>query len=77
VIRFPNPFTAVSEIVAKAFTIIGDRDAAGGRGRFGVRLSNPRIRRPARAPTPNAEAGSTGDRPESSARPTEKTGTSR
>jgi len=48
VIRFPNPFTALSEIVAKAFAIVGDRDRAGGRGAFGVGLSHTSTRRRAR-----------------------------
>jgi len=53
VTRFRNPFASLSDLVAKAFTIIGDRDAARGRGAFIVRLSHPKTRRSSRAPTPH------------------------
>jgi hypothetical protein len=73
--RFPNPFTAVSEIVAKAFAIVGDRDGAGRRDGFGIGLSHARSRRPAHTPASQAQAPSTRDgSSESLAKATEKSG---
>ena len=65
--RFPNPFTAVSELVAKAFATLGDRDGAGGRSAFVVGLSHPRARRSSPPSTPPAQAVSMPDGSESSA----------
>jgi hypothetical protein len=65
VTRFPNPFTAVSELVAKAFATLGDRDGVGGRSAFVVGLSHPRARRSSPPSTPPAQAASTPDGSES------------
>ena len=70
--RFPNPLASVSELVAKAFAIVGDRDGVDGRKPFGVELSRLRSRRPTQSPAPHREAASSRDGAESSATSTEK-----
>ena len=65
--RFPNPLASVSELVAKAFAIVGDRDGIDGRRPFGVELSRLRSRRPTPSPAPHSEAASSLDVAESSA----------
>ena len=57
-IRFPNPFAAISQRVANAFAIIGDRDSLGGRQSFGIRLSH---HEPERAPSSSDGTKTTGD----------------
>lgn len=53
--RFPNPFAAVTDLVAKAFATMGDRDGPGGRA-FVVGLSRPRTRHASHTPTPQSTA---------------------
>jgi len=45
-IRFPNPLAGVSQIVAKAFAILGEHDGVGRRSTFGIRLPHDQVRRP-------------------------------
>ena len=55
--RYPNPFTALSELITRAFATLGERDNPGGRNAFVVR---PRSRAHFSTPrTPRAGASST------------------
>jgi len=57
--RFPNPFTAVTQVIAKAFAVLGDRDGVGGRSAFVVGVPRSKMRRSPRAPAPRAHEAST------------------
>ena len=70
--RFPNPLTSVSELVAKAFAIVGDRDGVDGRRPFGIELPRTGPRRPTRSQTPRRETASSREGAESSATSAEK-----
>lgn len=65
--RFPNPLTAVSDLVARAVAIVGDRDGADGRRPFGLELPHTWSHHPTRAPAPRPEMASSRDGAESSA----------
>jgi hypothetical protein len=58
VISFPNPLAAVSQMVAKAFAIIGDRDSLGGRQSFGISLP---LHQPQRTPSSSDGTNTTGN----------------
>ena len=62
--RFPNPFTAVTQVIGRAFAILGDRDGAGGQGSFVVAVPRSKTRRSPRAPAPHAQEASTPNSPE-------------
>ena len=74
--RFPNPFAAIPELVAKAFTILGNRDGAEGRSPFVVGVSRSPMPRASRAPTPRELAASTPVGSNPNARRAEQAGTS-
>ena len=69
---FPNPLASVSELVARAFAIVGDRDGIDGRRPFGVELSRLRSRRQTQSPAPHRAAASPLDGVESGATSAEK-----
>ena len=49
--RYPNPLVAVSDLIAKAFAVLADRDNPGGRSAFVVMSPRSRSRH---VPTPQA-----------------------
>jgi hypothetical protein len=59
VTRLPSPFAALTQLFAKAFTILGDRDGAGGRSAFVVGVARSKTRRSSRAPASQAQEPAT------------------
>jgi hypothetical protein len=59
VTRFPNPFTALTQLFVKAFATLADRDGSGGRSAFVVGVSRSKMRRSSRASTSQAQEAST------------------
>jgi len=56
--RFPNPFAAVTQVIGRAFAILGDRDGAGSHGTFAAAVPRSKTRRSPRAPTPRTHDAS-------------------
>jgi len=57
--RFPNPLAAVTQVIGRAFAILGDRDGTGGQGTFVAAVPRSKTRRSPRAPTRRAHEAST------------------
>ena len=73
--RYPNPFAAFVELIAKAFAPLADRDYAAGRRAFVVLRTRSRARDLSTSQAPRAKATSTPHRAEQGARPIEKSET--
>ena len=67
-IRFPNPLAGVSQIVGKAFSILGERDGVGRRTSFGIGLSHDAEERRPPRPSPEDTSRTTIGRPGSDER---------
>jgi hypothetical protein len=74
VTRIPSPFAALTQLFAKAFTILGDRDGAGGRSAIIVGGSRSKTRRSSRAPASQAQEAATPNSSDPSAGSTETSG---
>ena len=77
VTRFPSPFAALTQLFARAFTILGDRDGAGGRSAFVVGVSRSKPRRSSRAPASQAQDAATPNGPDPLAQSSEESATPR
>ena len=57
--RYPNPFTALSELITRAFATLGERDNPGGRNAFVVRPPRSRASHLSTPQTPRVGVSST------------------
>lgn len=73
--RYPNPFAAVVELIARAFAPLAHRDYAAGRHAFVVLRPHSRARDLSTSQAPRAKATSTPHGAEQGARPIEKSET--
>ena len=73
--RYPNPFTALSELITRTFATLGERDNPGGRNAFVVRPPRSRASHVSTPRTPRAGVSSTPHGARQSARPNAKSET--